>query len=59
MINVLFYLCYNIRWKLRGDLMAKYTPPFTITNKMLSLVGGIMEKSGNLNNFSNLNKSQY
>ena len=39
--------------------MAKYTPPFTITNKMLSLVGGIMEKSGNLNNFSNLNKSQY
>ena len=36
--------------------MDKYIPPFTITNKMLELVGSIMEKVGKLDNFSNLNK---
>lgn len=36
--------------------MEKYVPPFTITNKMLGLVGSIMEKVGKLDNFNNLNK---
>ena len=36
--------------------MEKYVPPFTISNKMLELVGNIMEKVGKLDNFSNLNK---
>lgn len=36
--------------------MTKYVPPFTITNKMLELVGNIMEKDGKLDNFSGLNK---
>ena len=36
--------------------MEKYISPFTITNKMLELVGSIMEKVGKLDNFSNLNK---
>ena len=36
--------------------MSKYIPPFTITNKMLELVGSIMEKVGKLDNFNNLNK---
>jgi len=36
--------------------MQKYVPPFTISNKMLELVGSIMEKVGKLDNFSNLNK---
>ena len=36
--------------------MEKYVPPFTITNKMLELVGSIMEKVGKLDNFNNLNK---
>ena len=36
--------------------MSKYVPPFTITNKMLKLIGNIMEKIGNLDNFDNLNK---
>lgn len=36
--------------------MEKYVPPFTITSKMLELVGSIMEKIGKLDNFYNLNK---
>ena len=36
--------------------MDKYVPPFTISNRMLELVGNIMEKVGKLDNFSNLNK---
>lgn len=36
--------------------MEKYVPPFAISNKMLELVGDIMEKVGKLDNFSNLNK---
>ena len=36
--------------------MEKYIPPFTISNKMLELVGSIMEKVGKLDNFNNLNK---
>ena len=36
--------------------MGKYVPPFTISNKMLELVGSIMEKVGKLDNYSNLNK---
>lgn len=36
--------------------MDKYVPPFAISNKMLELVGDIMEKVGKLDNFSNLNK---
>ena len=36
--------------------MKKYVPPFTISNKMLELVGSIMEKVGKLDNYSNLNK---
>ena len=36
--------------------MGKYVPPFTISNKMLELVGSIMEKVGKLDNFSNFNK---
>lgn len=36
--------------------MEKYVPPFTISNKMLELVGSIMEKVGKLDNFSNLNR---
>ena len=36
--------------------MDKYVPPFTISNRMLELVGSIMEKVGKLDNFSNLNK---
>lgn len=36
--------------------MSKYIPPFTISNKMLELVGNIMEKVGKLDNFSSLNK---
>ena len=36
--------------------MKKYVPPFTISNKMLELVGSIMEKVGKLDNFSNFNK---
>ena len=36
--------------------MEKYVPPFTISNKMLELVGSIMEKVGKLDNFSNFNK---
>lgn len=36
--------------------MEKYISPFTITNRMLELVGSIMEKVGKLDNFSNLNK---
>ena len=36
--------------------MDKYQPPFEISNKMLDLVGSIMEKIGQLNNYSDLNK---
>ena len=36
--------------------MERYIPPFTISNKMLELVGSIMEKVGKLDNFNNLNK---
>ena len=36
--------------------MKKYVSPFIISNKMLDLVGNIMEKVGKLDNFSNLNK---
>lgn len=36
--------------------MEKYISPFTTTNRMLELVGNIMEKVGKLDNFSNLNK---
>ncbi len=36
--------------------MEKYTPPFSITNKMLDLVATIMEKIGKLDNYNNLNK---
>ena len=36
--------------------MEKYIPPFTISNKMLELVGSIMEKIGKLDNFNDLNK---
>lgn len=36
--------------------MDKYQPPFEISNKMLDLVGTIMEKIGQLNNYSDLNK---
>ena len=36
--------------------MNKYAPPYTVTNKMLELVGSIMEKVGKLDNFKNLNK---
>ena len=38
------------------SLMEKYVSPFTISSKMLELVGSIMEKIGKLDNFSNLNK---
>ena len=37
--------------------MEIYVPPFTISNKMLELVGSIMEKVGKLDNFSNLTSS--
>lgn len=36
--------------------MEKYTPPFSITNKMLDLVATIMEKIGKLDNYNSLNK---
>lgn len=36
--------------------MEKYTPPFSITNKMLDLVATIMEKIGRLDNYNSLNK---
>ena len=36
--------------------MQEYTPPFDVTNKMLELVGSIMEKVGKLDNFKDLNK---
>jgi len=36
--------------------MEKYTPPFSITNKMLDYVSSIMEKIGKLDNYNNLNK---
>ncbi len=36
--------------------MAKYVPPFEITNKMLELVASIMKKIGNLDNYKDLNK---
>lgn len=36
--------------------MDKYIPPFEISNKMLELVATIMEKIGQLNNYSDLNK---
>lgn len=36
--------------------MQKYIPPYTISNKMLDLVGSIMEKVGKLDNYSNLSK---
>ena len=36
--------------------MRKYISPFTISNKMLEIVGNIMEKVGKLNNYSGLNK---
>ena len=36
--------------------MDKYQPPFEISNKMLDLVGSIMEKIGQLNNYSDFNK---
>lgn len=35
-------------------LMDKYTPPFEITNKMLSLVSSISEKIGNINHQNNM-----
>ena len=36
--------------------MGKYTPPFSITNKMLDFVATIMEKIGKLDNYNSLNK---
>ena len=33
---------------MKGDFMEKYTPPFTITNEMLSLVASISEKIGKI-----------
>lgn len=36
--------------------MEKYTPPFSITNKMLDFVATIMEKIGKLDNYNSLNK---
>lgn len=36
--------------------MSKYTPPFEITNEMLTKVSDIMEKVGKLDNYNNLNK---
>ena len=36
--------------------MNKYVPPYSISNKMLELVGSIMEKIGRLDNFESLNK---
>jgi len=36
--------------------MINYVPPFTINNKMLEYVSSIMEKLGQLNNYTNLNK---
>jgi Fic family protein len=36
--------------------MEKYTPPFSIANKMLDLVATIMEKIGKLDNYNSLNK---
>lgn len=36
--------------------MNNYTPPFSITNKMLDYVSNIMEKIGKLDNYKNLNK---
>lgn len=36
--------------------MGKYTPPFSITNKMLGLIATIMEKIGKLDNYNSLNK---
>lgn len=36
--------------------MVKYVSPFTINNKMLEYVSSIMEKLGQLNNYTNLNK---
>lgn len=36
--------------------MDKYSPPFTITNEMLSLVSSIMEKVGKIDSFNNLYK---
>lgn len=36
--------------------MDKYVPPYSISNKMLELVGSIMEKIGRLDNFENLDK---
>ena len=39
--------------------MKKYTPPFEITQAMLSRVSNISEKITKLDNFSNLNKKPY
>ncbi len=39
--------------------MKKYTPPFEITQEMLSRVSNISEKITKLDNFSNLNKKPY
>ena len=39
---------------MRGDFMEKYTPPFTITNEMLSLVSSISEKVGKISVTTNL-----
>jgi len=36
--------------------MDKYTPPFTISNEMLSLVSSIVEKIGRIDGFDNLSK---
>ena len=36
--------------------MDNYIPPFEISNKMLDLVGSIMEKIGQLSNYSDLNR---
>ena len=36
--------------------MDNYVPPFSITNTMLLLIGDIMKKIGQLDNYKNLNK---
>lgn len=36
--------------------MGNYNPPYEITNKMLDYVAKIMEKVGNMDNFTNLNR---
>lgn len=36
--------------------MNKYVPPYSISNRMLELVGSIMEKIGKLDNFENFDK---